>query len=196
VVTAHRADDHVGTVAIRILRDAGARGLAAMYAPSPILRPLIDISRADVAVYAANAKVRWVEDPSNAGLRYLRNRVRHELLPACERVHPGFGEALLGLSRRAASWRDALSKAVDSLIGARVETAAGPTAAETAGETGVVPANSLTGLTPAAAAIVWPELAGRVGVALDWRGVERLGRRNRGHGTPQSEGLSARRPPG
>ncbi len=164
VVTAHSRDDQIETVVIRILRDAGARGLAAMYAPSPVVRPLLGISRGEIEAYAAAAKVTWVEDPSNAGLRFLRNRVRHELLPAIERVQPGFGDRLLALSQRAAKWRAELDVVVDSLLG----VAAGTQVA------GVVPAAALTGLSAAGAAVVWTELAGRAGVALDWRGVERL----------------------
>ncbi len=164
VVTAHSRDDQIETVAIRILRDAGARGLAAMHAPSPIVRPLLGISRREIAAYAAVAKVKWVEDPSNAGLQFLRNRVRHELLPAIERVRPGFGDGLLALSQRAAEWRAELWVAVDALLGS----------AASAQVAGVVPAAALTGLSAAAAAVVWSELAGRAGVTLDWRGVERL----------------------
>lgn len=135
-----------------------------MYAPSPIVRPLLGISRREIAAYAAVAKVKWVEDPSNTGLRFLRNRVRHELLPAIERVQPGFGDHLLALSRRAAEWRAELGAAVDALLGAAATTQVA----------GVVPAAAISGLSAAAAAVVWTELAGRVGVALDWRGVERL----------------------
>ena len=160
VVTAHTLDDHAETTFMRILRDAGARGLAGMLVPSAVLRPLLLVSRADVALYAEANEVTWVEDPSNDSMRYLRNRVRRELLPAIERVRPGFTKWLLVTSARGAAWRRGLSDAVDHMQAGLLP--------------GIFPAGWLEGMTPEAAAIVWQEVASRVGVTLDWRGIERL----------------------
>ena len=162
VVTAHTRDDQLETVVIRALRGAGARGLAAMYAPSPIARPLLDVPRAVVAAYAAARDVRWAEDPSNAARAHLRNRVRLDLLPAFERAQPGFGAAMLDLSRRAARWRADVEALVDSLL---------PT---TVAEPVAIPDRSLAGLPADALAVLWQAIAGRAGIALDWRGTERL----------------------
>ena len=82
VATAHTRDDQLETVLMRILRGAGARGLAGLCAPSPILRPLLGVSRASVAAYAAERNVDWIEDPSNESPAILRNRIRRDLLPA------------------------------------------------------------------------------------------------------------------
>src|SRR5262249_39624360 len=95
VVTAHTCDDQLETVVMRVLRaprHTSPRGLAAMYAPSPVVRPLLGTRRADVAAYASAHRVRFVDDPSNGDRRYLRNRVRLDLLPALERALPGFGD--------------------------------------------------------------------------------------------------------
>jgi len=163
VVTAHTRDDQIETVVIRALRGAGARGLAAMYAPSPVVRPLLDVSRATVASYAAARRLPVADDPSNAGRAHLRNRVRHDLLPALERAQAGFAEALLAVSRGAASWRAGVEALVDRLgIDA---TQAGRA---------VVPASALAGIPPAGLAVLWPAIAARAGVRLDWRGTERL----------------------
>lgn len=185
VVTAHTRDDQAETVFMRILRGSGVRGLAGMYARSPVARPLLAIARASIVRYAGDHAIRWVEDPSNERVTYLRNRVRLELLPACERVNPGFTEWLLDLSRRAAAVRETVARAVDALIpgsaapagglsmaaagGLSMAAAAVPTAAATA-----VPAASLAGLPPAALALLWPEIAARAGVTLDRRAVARL----------------------
>lgn len=160
VVTAHTLDDHAETTFIRILRDASARGLAGMLVPSAILRPFLLLPRSVVAEYARAHDVEWVEDPSNASNKYLRNRIRNEILPAIEKLKPGFTQWLLVTSARGATWRRGLSDAVDHMcLGL---------------EPGVFLAKWLEGMTPEAAAIVWPEVASRVGIALDWRGVERL----------------------
>jgi tRNA(Ile)-lysidine synthase len=163
VVTAHTRDDQIETVVLRLLRDAGPRGLAGMLAtPSRVARPLLEVSRQQVADYATARGVRFVEDPSNRSLAHQRNRVRHELLPALERAQPGFGAWCWELSRRAADWRESLRSLVDErLAPASVEGAL------------VVPVASVRGLRAAEWAMLWPELAARIGVTMDWRGIAR-----------------------
>jgi tRNA(Ile)-lysidine synthase len=175
VVTAHTRDDQLETVVMRALRDSrhtSTRGLAAMYASVvgsrredtvPVVRPLLDVARADVAAYAAIRRVDFVDDPTNASRRHLRNRVRLDLLPALERVSPGFGRAMLRLSRAAAIWRSRLDDVVEGLGVAR----------STPGAV-VVAADELRRLGMAGWTLVWPALAERAGVVLDRRGTERL----------------------
>jgi hypothetical protein len=93
-------------------------------------------------------------------MAYLRNRVRHELLPAIEERRAGFTQWLLVTSARGATWRRGLSDAVDHMCAGVAP--------------GIFPAHWLEGMNPEAAAVVWPEVASRVGVTLDWRGIERL----------------------
>lgn len=181
IVTAHTEDDQVETVFMRALRDAGARGLAAMYAPSPIARPLLGVSRVDAAAYAAERGVEWVEDPSNARVAHLRNRVRLEMLPAIERVRPGFARELLDIARRAADWRSSLAALVDAMgvtaldgAGVRSVDGSGARAAESGELTVIIPAQALETITAEALPLVWQELVGRAGGSLDWRGTERL----------------------
>src|SRR6266576_1446614 len=80
VVTAHTLDDQVETVFMRILRDAGPRGLAGLYAESEIIRPLLNISRATLATYAKQRNVAFVQDPSNRDRKHLRNRILLDIL--------------------------------------------------------------------------------------------------------------------
>src|SRR3954468_3091757 len=82
VVTAHTLDDQVETVFMRILRDAGPRGLAGLYADSEIVRPFLNITRQTLAAYALERDVRFVQDPSNFDRKHLRNRVRLDILPS------------------------------------------------------------------------------------------------------------------
>ena len=166
VVTAHTRDDQVETIVMRALRDArhtSARGLAGMYAASPVARPLLDRSRASLAAYARAHRVRFLEDPTNASRAYLRNRVRLDLLPALERAHPGFAEAMLRLARQAATWREEVECVIDALGITLLPTPAL-----------VVPAAALSALSGEGLAVVWPALAARAGLTLDWRGTERL----------------------
>ena len=162
VVTAHTRDDQIETVFIRVLRGAGPRGLAGMYAPSAAVRPLLDVPRPAVAAYAEERGLAVADDPSNRSRAHLRNRVRLDLLPAIAARRPGFGDALLALSRAAAAWRAGVERLVDQL---GVSLADGSV---------VVPVAGFASLPAADLATLWPAIAGRAGVALDWRGTERL----------------------
>ncbi|HEY3285888.1 MAG TPA: tRNA lysidine(34) synthetase TilS [Gemmatimonadaceae bacterium] len=163
IVTAHTLDDQAETVAMRILRDASARGLAGMAAPSPgVVRPLLGIRRATLARYAEQAAVPFVEDPSNANPVYLRNRLRAHLLTAAEAAQPGFGDALVSIGTRAAGWRSEMAALVDTLGVQRV------------GDALVVDAGVIASLSADGLSVVWPEVAARGGLVLDRRGVARL----------------------
>ena len=162
VATAHTRDDQVETVMMRVLRDAGARGLAGLYAPSESERPLLEFTRDEVAAYAADVGARWVEDPTNVSRRYFRNRVRHDLLPAIERMTPAFGAELLALSREAGALR------------ARIDDMVAPIAnVSEDGERVSVAVGSLAGHSREELQALWPAIASRVGLAMDWRGTER-----------------------
>src|SRR5258706_14676666 len=80
VVTAHTLDDQIETVFMRILRDAGPRGLAGLYAESEIVRPFLDFSRQGLDAYARELRVPFVQDPSNSDRRHLRDRNRFDIL--------------------------------------------------------------------------------------------------------------------
>lgn len=163
IVTAHTRDDQAETVAMRILRDASARGLAAMAWPSAgVVRPLLDLGRKDIARYVGEAGIPYMEDPSNTDPVYLRNRLRADLIAAAERARPGFRADLVAVGHRAAAWRTELARLVDLLGAHRV------------GDAVVVGADAMTPLTAAGLAVVWPEVAGRAGVVLDRRGIERM----------------------
>ena len=103
VVTAHTLDDQIETVFMRILREAGPRGLAGLYAESEIIRPFLVIRRSTLAEYARSLRIPFVQDPSNADRRHLRNRVRLDILPSIVRTKPDFPDELLSLAREAAT---------------------------------------------------------------------------------------------
>jgi tRNA(Ile)-lysidine synthase len=95
IATAHTRSDQAETVLLRLSRGAGARGLAGIPPRrGAIVRPLIDRSRAEVLSYLAARGLPHREDPTNATARFDRNRVRHEVLPALERLRPGAEAAL------------------------------------------------------------------------------------------------------
>lgn len=163
VVTAHSQDDQVETVLQRLLRGAGPRGLAALLAPSPVLRPWLAVSRATLAAWVDAAALPYVTDPSNQSRAHQRNRLRLDILPGLRRVWPAVDPYLLELGRRSARWRREVEEVVDLL---------GPWRHEHGGI--AVARGTLMGYSPGELAVVWPALAARAGVRLDRRGTRRL----------------------
>ena len=89
VALAHHRDDQAETVLMRLLRGSGATGLAGMSPRSGWkIRPLLDASREEIAAYAEYRKIPFREDGSNQDRRFLRNRVRHDLLPLLTSYNP------------------------------------------------------------------------------------------------------------
>jgi tRNA(Ile)-lysidine synthase len=163
IATAHTRDDQVETVLLRAMRGAGARGLAGLAAAGPIVRPFLDVTRQMLEQYAAARAIRWMEDPSNTRLDFLRNRVRRELLPALRVADPTFDGALLAIGARAARWRSEVEALADVAVRHR----------RIGEHTLVVGAPELAGYDRDSLSVLWSALAGRVGLALDRRGTAR-----------------------
>jgi tRNA(Ile)-lysidine synthase len=162
VVTAHTRDDQIETVFIRILREAGPRGLAGLYAESEVIRPFVNTSRATLANYAERHRVAFVQDPSNFDRKHLRNRIRLDLLPSISRRNPGFSDELLTLARESAEWR----RSLDDLISA-VEVEADQ------GGGLRISRSSLKGYDADSLCVLWPAIAARASVVMDRRGTHR-----------------------
>jgi tRNA(Ile)-lysidine synthase len=161
-VTAHNLDDQIETVFMRILRDAGPRGLAGLYAESEIVRPFLNISRATLAQYAELHRVRFVQDPSNSDRKHLRNRIRLDILPSIVKRNPGFPDELLSLARKSAEWRRSL------------EDLAGSIESEAEQQGGLrISRSSFQGYDADCLRVLWPALAARASVVMDRRGTHR-----------------------
>jgi tRNA(Ile)-lysidine synthase len=162
VVTAHTRDDQVETVFMRILREAGPRGLAGLYADSEIVRPFLDLRRAAIADYASANRVKFLEDPTNTDRKHLRNRIRLDLLPSITRRNPAFADELLALARASAEWR----RSLEEIAGAVDSTPAVDGALR-------IDRGSLRGFDAESLRVLWPALAARASVVMDRRGTHR-----------------------
>jgi tRNA(Ile)-lysidine synthase len=99
IATAHHADDRAETVLLRLLRGTSPEGLAVLPVRSEdLVRPLIRARRADIEAHARRHRVPFSEDPSNRNPRFLRVRVRHELLPLLTELAPGIVNSLTALA--------------------------------------------------------------------------------------------------
>ena len=95
VATAHHLDDQVETFLINLARGTGISGLHGIpVRQGKIIRPLLFASRNEIAAYASENNLKFVEDSSNSSLKYTRNRIRHKIIPELEKINPGFKAGL------------------------------------------------------------------------------------------------------
>jgi len=101
IATGHTLDDQAETVLMRLLRGTGWDGLTGIHPvrEGHIIRPLIDCSRAQVRAFLQARQLPFCEDGSNADPRFLRNRVRHEVLPLLRSFNPEAARHLAAAAR-------------------------------------------------------------------------------------------------
>ncbi len=93
LLTAHHANDNLETFIINLSRGTGIDGLCGIPEKSnDILRPLLPFSKEEIYAYATEQKLRWREDLSNQDSKYLRNKIRKELIPLLKDINPSFME--------------------------------------------------------------------------------------------------------
>src|SRR3989339_1922462 len=104
IATAHHADDQAETVLMRMFTGTGLAGLAGIRAKNKnLIRPLLTVTRRDILAYLRTAKQPFRTDKSNADVRFLRNRIRHRLMPLLKKEFgPHVVETLSRLADNAA----------------------------------------------------------------------------------------------
>lgn len=86
IAVAHNADDQAEEMLIRLLRGSGRKGISGMrFVHRDIVRPLLGVNKQDIVTYLHDMDINFLEDSSNNDPRFLRNRVRHLLLPFLEK---------------------------------------------------------------------------------------------------------------
>ncbi|WP_281234765.1 tRNA lysidine(34) synthetase TilS [Flavobacterium gelatinilyticum] len=94
ILTAHHADDNLETFIINLTRGTGLEGLTGIPEQNDkIIRPLLSFSREEILNYAHENNIEWREDSSNASNKYLRNKIRHNLVPVLKEINPNFLDA-------------------------------------------------------------------------------------------------------
>ena len=93
VLTAHHADDNLETFLINLTRGTGLDGFTGIPAINGnIVRPLLAFSREEILGYAKANKIVWREDASNASTKYIRNKIRHQIVPVLKEINPNLLE--------------------------------------------------------------------------------------------------------
>lgn len=91
LLTAHHADDDLETFLINLSRGTGLKGLLGIPAKQGnIRRPLLSFSHKELQLFARKEQLHWREDSSNDDTKYLRNKIRKELIPVLKDLHPTF----------------------------------------------------------------------------------------------------------
>lgn len=91
IVTAHHLDDQIETFLINLTRGTGLEGLTGIPEQNDkIIRPLLIFSRNEIENFANKNKIDWREDSSNASDKYLRNKIRHAVVPVLKQLNPSF----------------------------------------------------------------------------------------------------------
>jgi tRNA(Ile)-lysidine synthase len=153
IVTGHTSDDQVETVIMHALRGSGLHGLRGMAPQRPIdgalalARPMLCLSRAETRDFCAARPLAFNDDITNGDRSFLRNRVRHGLLPRMEAAAPGARDAILRLAGEA---RESVA-ALESVAAA----ALGPMPAEGCPPNVTLSRAKLNALPPAVVACAW-----------------------------------------
>ena len=179
ILTAHHADDSAETMLLNLLRGTGLKGLTGIPEKRDcILRPLLSVTRAELAAYAAEHRIPFVEDSTNGTDDAARNVLRHQVLPVLKKLNPRVVENMSRTASLLAADEAALDAACRKLL---VQCAVTPNVS------GTVPLAMLQDAPEALRGrLVLAVLAGAVVLALlcgvlGWMRLNVLRRRNQIH---------------
>ena len=111
IATAHTADDNAETVLMHLIRGTGLRGLGGITPKgNGLIRPMLDVTRAEVEAFLAENWISHIEDSSNGEDLFLRNRIRHRVMPLLCRENPSLAENVSAMAQRLREDEAALEK--------------------------------------------------------------------------------------
>ena len=119
LVLAHHRDDQLETLLIQLLRgEATIDGIPIHrpFGPGQLHRPLVNWTKQELTAYATRQQIEWREDATNAETKYLRNQIRHDILPRLAQVRPGFEEATVRAARLRQTIQDEHLAYVEALV--------------------------------------------------------------------------------
>jgi tRNA(Ile)-lysidine synthase len=185
IATAHTLDDQAETVLLKLLRGAGTRGLAGVYPvvandeATRLVRPLLCTSRNEVESYLTALGQSWREDESNRDRRFLRNRVRHELLPLLEReFNPNIRGVLNDLAEVSRAeeqyWHEKVARELAERTGSSSNAEALDFANDGNAQTGKLVLDGFANLPTALQRRLLKGFAERHRLTLDFAHIERL----------------------
>lgn len=116
IATAHHLDDQIETFFINLLRGTGLEGLKGIAAKNGnIIRPMLAFSRSDIEEYIKTHQLEFREDSSNKETDYLRNRIRHQLIPVLSELQPAYRNIMAGNLRNLSDAAVLYNNAIETL---------------------------------------------------------------------------------
>ena len=101
IATAHTASDNAETVLLHLVRGTGLKGLGGITPVSGnVIRPMLTVTREEVLAFLAEYSIPFVEDSSNAEDDFLRNRLRHHIVPLLQKENPSLAQNLSAMALR------------------------------------------------------------------------------------------------
>ena len=111
IATAHTADDNAETVLMHIVRGTGLKGLGGIMPQNgSVIRPMLNVTRQDVEDFCAEWCLGYITDSSNEGDAFLRNRLRHHVMPLLKQENPQLAQNLSAMALRLRQDEDCLSQ--------------------------------------------------------------------------------------
>ena len=109
IATAHTASDNAETVLMHLVRGTGLKGLGGvMPVNGNVIRPMLSVTREEVLAFLEEYSIPFVEDSSNAGDDFLRNRLRHHIVPQLKKENPSLAQNLSAMALRLRQDEEAL----------------------------------------------------------------------------------------
>lgn len=100
ILTAHHANDNLETFLINLIRGTGPEGLSGIKAENQqLIRPLLPFGRKEIEAYAESKNLKWREDSSNISDKYVRNKIRHHVVPVLEEINPQLLDSFMKTQR-------------------------------------------------------------------------------------------------
>ncbi|MDR0667685.1 MAG: tRNA lysidine(34) synthetase TilS [Prevotellaceae bacterium] len=119
IAVAHHADDNAETLLINLLRGTGLKGLCGMMPVNGrIIRPLLFATRREIGEYARQNHIAYREDRTNAGNDYVRNQIRHRVIPELQKINPAATAHIVAAAGRLTQARRALATEKDKIANA------------------------------------------------------------------------------
>lgn len=123
ILTAHHADDNLETFLINFSRGTGLDGLTGIPVINEMfVRPLLPFSNEAIVSYARANHIKWRDDSSNASVKYLRNKLRHEVVPVLKDINPGLLQSFQNTLNNLTDTADIVNDAINNFLEKAIDT--------------------------------------------------------------------------
>lgn len=123
ILTAHHADDNLETFLINFTRGTGLEGLTGIpEVNDKFVRPLLPFSSEDIGAFAKEQNIKWRDDSSNKSVKYLRNKLRHEVVPILKEINPSLLQSFQTTLENLNDTADIVEESTNAVLKRAIET--------------------------------------------------------------------------